>query len=101
MRFEIEFREEAIDDLRQLKASLERKIMGEIEKQLVHQPEKPSKNKKCLENESAGFEFEPPLWELRVGEYRVFYDVDETLGKVIVRAIRQKRRDQRTKDILQ
>ena len=31
-----------------------------------------------------------PVWELRIGEYRVFYDVDEQLSLVMVRAIRHK-----------
>ena len=29
-----------------------------------------------------------PVWELRVGEYRVFYDVDEAESAVIIRAIK-------------
>jgi len=36
------------------------------------------------------FESVPPIWELRVGEYRVLYDVDEGERKVYVRAVRKK-----------
>jgi hypothetical protein len=31
-----------------------------------------------------------PVWQLRVGDFRVFYDVDEAQQTVIVRAIRRK-----------
>jgi hypothetical protein len=33
-----------------------------------------------------------PVWELRVGEYRVFYDVDSDRSVVIVQAIRREGR---------
>ena len=41
-----------------------------------------------------------PVWELRVGEYRVFYDVNEQEARVIVRAVRRKRPYQATEEIL-
>ncbi|MBI4442858.1 MAG: type II toxin-antitoxin system RelE/ParE family toxin [Acidobacteria bacterium] len=31
-----------------------------------------------------------PVWKLRIGEYRVFYDVDEVAATVLIRAIRHK-----------
>ena len=36
------------------------------------------------------FEHDPPVWELRVGQYRVYYDVSEELKAVVVRAVREK-----------
>ena len=42
----------------------------------------------------------PPIWELRVGEYRVFYDVSQEETAVYIRAIRRKPRGKRTEDIL-
>ena len=33
-----------------------------------------------------------PVWQLRVGHWRVFYDVDEDVKSVIVRAVRKKGR---------
>jgi mRNA-degrading endonuclease RelE of RelBE toxin-antitoxin system len=41
-----------------------------------------------------------PVWELRVGEYRVFYDVDEVGGQVVVRAVRRKPPHKTTEEIL-
>ena len=31
-----------------------------------------------------------PVWQLRVGDFRVFYDVDEREREVVVRAVRRK-----------
>ena len=42
----------------------------------------------------------PPVWELRVGEFRVFYDVSRTERTVHVRAIRKKLSEKRTEEIL-
>jgi mRNA-degrading endonuclease RelE of RelBE toxin-antitoxin system len=44
--------------------------------------------------------FEEPVWELRVGKFRVFYDVDEDATTVTVRAIREKPPHKTTEDIL-
>jgi mRNA-degrading endonuclease RelE of RelBE toxin-antitoxin system len=41
-----------------------------------------------------------PIWELRVGDYRVFYDVSAAESVVYVRAVRRKRRGTKTEDIL-
>jgi mRNA-degrading endonuclease RelE of RelBE toxin-antitoxin system len=41
-----------------------------------------------------------PVWELRIGEYRVFYDVDEQASLVMVRAIRQKPPHKTTEEII-
>ena len=32
----------------------------------------------------------PPIWQLRIGDHRVFYDVDEGERRVFVRAVRRK-----------
>ena len=42
----------------------------------------------------------PPLRESRVGDYRVFYDVNESAAIVMVRAVRPKPADKRMEDIL-
>ncbi len=41
-----------------------------------------------------------PVWELRVGEHRVFYDVDDPAKIVKVRAIRHKPPHTTTEEIL-
>jgi mRNA-degrading endonuclease RelE of RelBE toxin-antitoxin system len=100
MAFEIVIHNDALEDLAQLTKFRQRQITGALERQLVDQPASSSRNRKRLDSVEAGFEFEPPLWELRVGEYRVFYDVDQDGGKVHVRAIRHKPPERRTEDII-
>jgi hypothetical protein len=46
------------------------------------------------------WEYIEPVWELRVGEYRVFYDVDEHSSLVMIRAIRYKPVHKTTEEIL-
>lgn len=46
------------------------------------------------------WEANPPVWELRIGAYRVFYDVDEDEKVVYVRAVRDKPPIMRTEDIV-
>src|SRR5437870_1042890 len=98
MRFDIVMDEDAKDELTRLKAFAQRKIAQAIDDQLVHQADTPSKNRKVLVEVPAGFEYEPPLWELRVGDYHVFYEVSRDRKQAQVRAIRHKPPDRRTKD---
>jgi mRNA-degrading endonuclease RelE of RelBE toxin-antitoxin system len=46
------------------------------------------------------WEHEAPVWQLRVGGYRVFYDVSEAASVVTVRAIRYKPPHKTTEEIL-
>lgn len=41
-----------------------------------------------------------PVWELRVDEYRVFYDVDEADQTVKIRVVRHKPAHKTTEEIL-
>nr|VFJ96811.1 MAG: Plasmid stabilisation system protein [Candidatus Kentron sp. H]VFJ97458.1 MAG: Plasmid stabilisation system protein [Candidatus Kentron sp. H]VFK04354.1 MAG: Plasmid stabilisation system protein [Candidatus Kentron sp. H] len=41
-----------------------------------------------------------PVWELRIGEYRAFYDVDEKISVVTIRAIRHKPPHKTTEEIV-
>jgi mRNA-degrading endonuclease RelE of RelBE toxin-antitoxin system len=74
--------------------------LDRIEDQLCHQPTKPTRNRKVLVGLVPPWEHEPPVWELRIGEYRVFYDVDEAEERVIVRAVRRKPPQATTEEIL-
>jgi mRNA-degrading endonuclease RelE of RelBE toxin-antitoxin system len=61
-----------------------------MEKHLTTEPKGHTSRKKELRGLVPPWEHEPPVWELRVGEYRVFYDVDEESRQVMVRAVRRK-----------
>lgn len=99
MPYEIRIHELAADELHALRAYDHRIVLTAIEEQLMHQPTVSTRRRKCLVNLTPAFEHVPPVWELRVGEFRVFYDVDEPELKVHVRAVRRKRPTQRTEDI--
>lgn len=60
----------------------------------------PTRNRKVLQGAEASFEFDPPLWELRVGDFRVFYDVDVPNRIVRIRAVRAKPPQVTLEDIL-
>lgn len=89
---------EALKELRQVPVFYRRQVEAAIRGQLRHEPLKASKNRKSLRSAVAGFEYEPPLWELRVGEWRVFYDVEEPM--VTIRAVRKKPSAKTTEEIL-
>jgi len=46
------------------------------------------------------WEYVEPIWELRVGEYHVFYDVNEEMSVVKIRAIRHKPPHMKTEAIV-
>jgi len=77
-----------------------RQILEHIEAQLTHQPTQQTRNKKILVGLIPPWEYVEPVWELRVGEYRVFYDVDEDASIVTIRAIRHKPPHKTTEEIL-
>ena len=68
--------------------------------QLSNQPTVPTRNRKILIDLTPTGEANPPVWELRIGAYRVFYDVDEDEKVVYVRAVRDKPPTMRTEDIV-
>jgi mRNA-degrading endonuclease RelE of RelBE toxin-antitoxin system len=67
--FEIKFTEGAIEDLRLLKRAERRKILAELESQLTHEPTVETRNRKRLRPNRLA------EWELRIGRFRIFYDV--------------------------
>ncbi len=81
MAFQIRFEDEAVEHLDDLTAREQTTILAEIEKQLVHQPNKHTKHRKQLRPN--------PLakWQLSVGDFRVFYDIDEPKSEVVILAI--------------
>ena len=100
MGYEIEIVPEASAELKGFRAHDRVRILDEVEEQLAYQPQVGTRNRKMLDVEVAGFDFNPPLWELRIGKFRVFYDVDEVEQLVVVRVVRSKQKGQTTEDIL-
>jgi mRNA-degrading endonuclease RelE of RelBE toxin-antitoxin system len=90
MPYEIEIREVAYDELEAIKPYHRRRIVEAIDQQLTQEPNVETRNRKLLVGFQPAFEHDPPLWELRVGSYRVYFDVSEELKTVVVRAVREK-----------
>jgi len=98
--FELRFSESVVRELRGIAMFHRNVILDAIEQQLVQAPGVPSKRRKVLLNVSPGFETVPPVWQLRVGPYRVFYDIDDDGSIVYIRAVRLKPAHKTTGDIL-
>ena len=82
--YRIEVTEDAKADLAHYAAFERKVIVSDIRKQLTDQPDLETKNRKSLrENPIA-------TWELRVGKYRVFYEVDRASQVVSIVSIGHK-----------
>jgi mRNA-degrading endonuclease RelE of RelBE toxin-antitoxin system len=100
MAYEVVVHELAVKELEAVPTFNQRRILAEIRDQLTHQPDTPTRRRKCLADLTPSFEHELPVWELRVGEFRVFYDVTVAEKLVHVRAVRRKQAKQRTEEIV-
>ena len=82
--YEVEFTPEAVRDLRYFKKFEQNAIVDAIETQLIYEPTVETKNR---------FQRNPPdiaAWELRVGVFRVFYNVDDIVQIVSIERIGKK-----------
>ena len=89
--YEIEYSANVAEDLRDLRAYDRSTILDKIEEQLRHEPTVETRNRKQLPGFVPPWEQNQPVWELRVGEHRVYYDVNEENRTVSIGAIRRKR----------
>lgn len=96
----VEISDLALSQLKGIRTHERRRIVDAIYQQLEHQPTMVTLNRKCLKGAEPDFEHVPPLWELRVGDYRVFYDVYEGTQTVFVRVVLRKDPRQTTGDII-
>ena len=79
--FRIEFTEEAKADLAWFSAYERKGIVEELKRQLAAQPMVETRNRKQLRDNTVA------RWELRIGKYRVFYEVAEETSAVCVGAV--------------
>jgi mRNA-degrading endonuclease RelE of RelBE toxin-antitoxin system len=98
--YRIDFAVGVVRDLAELRAYDRQRLLHRIELQLSHQPLEMTRNRKPLLGLESPWDQEEPIWELRVGTYRVFYDVEESERRVIVRAVRRKLPGNTTEDVL-
>ena len=83
--FGVKFTSSALDDIAPLKKRERTAILDGIDKQLVHEPHVETRNRKRLRPNRTS------EWEVRIGKYRVFYDVRQSERIVEVKVIGEKR----------
>ncbi|MBP8294142.1 MAG: type II toxin-antitoxin system RelE/ParE family toxin [Caldilineaceae bacterium] len=100
MAYTIKYSVGVTDDLRAVPAYRRRELLDRIDTELIYTPQQVTRNKKMLPGLIPPWEHMPPVWELRIGEIRVFYDIDDEAQIVSVRAIRRKPAHRSTEEIL-
>jgi mRNA-degrading endonuclease RelE of RelBE toxin-antitoxin system len=83
--YEIEFTPEAIEDLKSFRKFEQQTIISGIETQLKYEPTVETRNRfRMRPNDVAE-------WELRIGRYRVFYNVENDVQIVSIEVVGFKR----------
>jgi mRNA-degrading endonuclease RelE of RelBE toxin-antitoxin system len=100
MPFQIEVTDLAETELSAIHVFDRRRIVDVVREQLTHQPTVETRNRKRLDAAAPAFDHVAPVWELRVGDYRVFYDVNAENETVYLRAVRLKQQGQTTEEII-
>jgi mRNA-degrading endonuclease RelE of RelBE toxin-antitoxin system len=80
----ITFTFSAMDDLAYYCRTEQNLILDQVEAQLTYQPSAPTRNRKLLRQNRVS------EWEVRIGKYRVFYNVVEATHTVEIRMIGHK-----------
>ncbi len=86
MKFEIAFTRTAADHVRSYRKYEQKIILDAVNEQLTHEPATETRNRKRLgQNELSD-------WELRIQDFRVFYDVtiEDDRGIVKIKAVGHK-----------
>lgn len=88
MSYRIEYSPDAEEHLHALTAREQVLVLDAVDKQLVHQPTVETRNRKPMRPNPVA------PWELRIGNLRVYYDVEEEPEPVVyVRAVGIKQRN--------
>ena len=88
-------------ELEALRTYEHRRVTAAIERHLAMDPFTETRNKKCLGDQvTADFDYVPPLWELRVGEHRVFYAGEAENRIVVIQAVRRKPPHKTTSEVI-
>ncbi|MDJ1172243.1 type II toxin-antitoxin system RelE/ParE family toxin [Roseofilum sp. BLCC_M154] len=77
MAFELEFTPDAWEHLQGFTARDRNIILEAISTQLCYEPNLETRNRKPLQDNPLA------TWELRVGKFRVFYDIEDNSVKIV------------------
>ncbi|HHY56964.1 MAG TPA: type II toxin-antitoxin system RelE/ParE family toxin [Chloroflexi bacterium] len=91
MRYKIKYTATAIRHLQRYRKHEQKSILDNVDRQLEFEPDLPSRNRKQLNINPIG------TWELRIGQFRIFYDIimetdedGQAVGMVKVKAVGHK-----------
>jgi mRNA-degrading endonuclease RelE of RelBE toxin-antitoxin system len=90
LRYEIEFDQDAVDELAALRPFDRSVVLDAIEASLRHEPLTPSRHRKPVIPVDVTIEA-GITWELRVGDFRVYYDVVPPANVVVIRIVQKGR----------
>jgi mRNA-degrading endonuclease RelE of RelBE toxin-antitoxin system len=76
------------------------RVLDSIQAHLWYEPLRASRLQKMLGVVPASFGYTPPMRELKVGGFRVFYTVDENDRTVYVLSVRRKPPEMTTEEVL-
>lgn len=86
--FQIKYADAAVEHLRDFSAHERALVLDTVAKQLSHQPTLPTRKRKLLRANPVA------PWELRIGDLRVYFDVERAPDAVVtIRAVGLKRRE--------
>jgi mRNA-degrading endonuclease RelE of RelBE toxin-antitoxin system len=83
--YKIEYTPLAKEDLKWFEKREQRAIIDAVDLQLLHQPKGETRNRKQMRPNSTA------EWELRIGKFRVFYNVHEEMSLVEIQRVGEKR----------
>jgi mRNA-degrading endonuclease RelE of RelBE toxin-antitoxin system len=88
LAYTIEYSPDTLDHLRALTARERAIVLDAVDVQLTHEPTVETRNRKPMRPNPVA------LWELRIGDLRVYYDVEEAPEpRVLIRALGVKERN--------
>jgi mRNA-degrading endonuclease RelE of RelBE toxin-antitoxin system len=90
MAYIFEYSRDAIEHIRKLPVDRRAAVMDELEERLAHEPTVSARNRKPMDPDKKLY---VAPWELRLGDVRVYYAVEEAPKKVIVVAVGIKERE--------
>ena len=87
-------------ELDALRAFEQRQVTDAVDANLIFDPLLSTRKRKSVGGLAAGFQYDPPLWELKVGQLRVFYDVNQEKRTVHIRSVRRKPPGKTTQEVV-
>jgi mRNA-degrading endonuclease RelE of RelBE toxin-antitoxin system len=82
--YQIQYSQDAVQDLKFFRKSDQQRILEGIEQQLRYEPTIETRNRKPMRANPVA------EWELRLGAFRVLYNVEETVSIVDVQRVAEK-----------